>query len=286
MIERSAGPLNQRRRNKKKWIGRTVLFALMLMVGAGIYSLGQSLFDNTASAASTENDSIVVTEVATIASAAKEKQAPTLYNGVKRKIAYLTFDDGPNKHTTELLKLLDKNDIKATFFMLGDNMRQYPDMVKQIYDNGHYPGLHSMNHEYKELYKSGSSQNFVNQFLEAQSIVEELTGFKPTLIRAPYGSAPQIDEAFRKDIADAGFKMWDWTLDTNDWQYANNPSGILDQVKSTLTEDVEVILMHDRKQTVDMLQPVIDYIRSQGYEFEVYDPNAHFVCNFQHDERL
>lgn len=287
MSERSVISGSRRsRRKKNKWFGRTILFFLLIAIGVGIYNLGQSFMDNTASAASTNEESLVVTEVAMITSAAQEKQAPTQYNGVKRKIAYLTFDDGPNKHTSDLLDLLSKNDVKATFFMLGDNMKQNPEMVKKIYEEGHYPGTHSMNHDYSSLYKSGSSANFIKQSTEASGIVEEYTGFRPTLIRAPYGSAPQIKEDFRKDIAAAGFKMWDWTLDTLDWNAANNPDAILAQVKNQLTEDVEVILMHDRKQTVQMLQPVIDYIRSQGYEFEAYDPNAHFVCNFHHDDRL
>ncbi|WP_051287176.1 polysaccharide deacetylase family protein [Paenibacillus taiwanensis] len=275
----------RRQRRNKKLIGRTILLFLIIAIGVGIYSLGQSLWGTTANAAS-EQKSTVVTEVAVIATAAKEKQSPTLYNGLKRKVAYLTFDDGPNSHTGEILDVLKQNNIKATFFMLGDNMRDNPDQVKRMFEEGHYPGLHSMTHNFAKLYKSGSSKNFIDEFTEAQGIVKEVTGFNPILIRAPYGSAPQIKEGFRTDIANAGFKMWDWTLDTLDWKYANNPSAILAQVKATLTEDTEVILMHDRKQTLNQLQQVIDYIRSEGYEFEVYNPNAHFVCNFHKDERL
>jgi len=274
------------RRKKKKWLGRTLLFLLFVSLGASIYGLGQALIGVTASAATAGDETFTITEVAMITSAAEEKEAPQLYNGVKRKVVYLTFDDGPNKYTPKLLEILNKNDIKATFFMLGNNMRLNPELVKQIYDEGHYPGIHSMNHEYSELYKSGSSTNFINQFEEAASIVEQYTGFNPTLIRAPYGSAPQIGENFRKDIADAGFKMWDWTLDTNDWRFTNGSIGIVNQVKRNLSEDVEIILMHDRKQTVEALQKIIDYIRAQGYEFEVYDPSMHIVCNFYNDKRL
>lgn len=286
MLDRSVASANKRRHDRKKWIGRSVLFFLLLAIGAGGYGVFKTFSGNTVSAASTGGETYVVTEVATIATAAKEKKAPTLYNGVKRKIAYLTFDDGPNKHTSELVEVLNRNNVKATFFMLGDNVRIYPDQVKKIYEDGHYPGMHSMNHNYSELYKSGSSTNFVKQFEEEQSLIEEITGFKPYLLRAPYGSAPQIKEKFRGDIAEAGFKMWDWTLDTLDWSYPDNPTKIVEQIQNTLTEDVEVILMHDRKQTVAVLQQVIDYISSQGYEFEVYNPDAHFMCNFHNDERL
>lgn len=286
MSDRSNLESRKLRRRKKKRFGRIIIFMILIAIGAGVYNLSQMFHDHTVSAASTNKDSFTVTEIAVIASAAKEKEAPTQYNGVKRKVVYLTFDDGPNKHTGDLLDILMENDVKATFFMLGNNMKQNPEMVKRVYQEGHYPGTHSMNHNYSTLYKSGSSTNFINQFTEAVNIVEKYTGYKPMLIRAPYGSAPQIGETLRTDIATAGFKMWDWTLDTLDWKYAKQPEAILSQVKRQLTEDVEVILMHDRKQTVEVLQEIIDYVHSKGYDIEAYDPNAHFVCNFHHDDRL
>lgn len=279
----SAG--NRRRKKRKKLIGRTVLLMLLVAVGVGIYAGAKSLLGSDSASGS----ELIVTEVVpfgTAAQVSQEKESPKEYNGLTRKVAYLTFDDGPSKYSNDMMDLLDKHNIKATYFMLGDNMRQYPDAVKRMMKDGHYPGLHSMTHDYAKLYKSGGSTNFINEFKEAQGIVEELTGFKPTLIRAPYGSAPQIGESFRKDIADAGFKMWDWTLDSWDWKYIGQPNRVLEQVKAGLTEDVEVILLHDRQQTLDALPAIIDYIQSKGYEFEVYDPNAHFVCNFHHDKRL
>ncbi|MCE5169003.1 polysaccharide deacetylase [Paenibacillus profundus] len=272
----------RRRRSRKKFIGRTILFLLFVAIGIGIYAAGKSLL-GTVSASGSD---LIVTEVATFASAAKEKEIPKEFNGMTRKVAYLTFDDGPSKYSNDMMDLLKQHDIKATYFMLGDNMNTYPDAVKRMVEEGHYPGLHSMTHDFNKLYKSGGSGNFIKEFQEAQGIVENLTGFKPTLIRAPYGSAPQIGESFRKDIADAGFKMWDWTLDSLDWKFIGQPNRILEQIKGTLTADVEVILLHDRQQTLEALPSIIEYIQSKGYEFEVYDPNAHFVCNFHHDKRL
>ncbi|MCY9515782.1 polysaccharide deacetylase family protein [Paenibacillus apiarius] len=283
MVDRGAVTVGKRRRrSRKKFIGRMILFLLCVAIGIGIYAAGKSLL-GTVSASGSD---LIVTEVATFASAAKEKETPKEFNGMTRKVAYLTFDDGPSKYSNDMMDLLKKHDIKATYFMLGDNMNTYPDAVKRMVEEGHYPGLHSMTHDYNRLYKSGGSGNFIKEFQEAQGIVENLTGFKPTLIRAPYGSAPQIGESFRKDIADAGFKMWDWTLDSLDWKFIGQPNRILEQIKGTLTEDVEVILLHDRQQTLEALPSIIEYIQSKGYEFEVYDPNAHFVCNFHHDKRL
>nr|WP_324254059.1 polysaccharide deacetylase family protein [Paenibacillus sp. 1001270B_150601_E10] len=276
------------RHRKKRTLGKMFMLLIMLVIiGVGAFAGVKMLLngDSLASASSVRED-FVVTEVAAMGSAAKDKAAPTLYNGMKRKVVYLTFDDGPNVHTPQLLDILKSNDIKGTFFMLGENAKENPEIVKRMYDEGHYPGLHSMTHDYAKLYKSGGSKNFIDEFKEAQGIVNDIIGYKPTLIRAPYGSAPQIGEEFRGDIANAGFKMWDWTIDSYDWKYPGNPGAILSQVQSQLTEDTEVVLMHDREQTTQILQQVIDYIRSEGYEFEVYNPDQHFVCNFRHDERL
>lgn len=145
----------RKRKSKKRWIGRTVLLLLVIGICYGAYSVAKSLIGTgTASATGSE---LVVTEVAAFASAAVEKEVPKEYNGMTRKVAYLTFDDGPSKYSNDMLDLLDKNGIKATFFMLGDNMRTYPDAVKRIVEDGHYPGLHSMSHDYNKLYKSGGS---------------------------------------------------------------------------------------------------------------------------------
>ncbi|UHA75911.1 polysaccharide deacetylase [Paenibacillus sp. 481] len=272
-----------RRLNPKKFIGRLVLLGLIIGLCFGVYKIGTALFADDKAVKSGE---VAVTEVPVFLSAAKEKATPKEYNGMKRKVAYLTFDDGPSKFTNELLDMLKQHDIKATFYMLGQNMHTYSDAVKRMAKEGHYPGLHSMTHEYNKLYKSGGSTNFVNEFKEAQEIVNQLTGVKPTNIRAPYGSAPQIGEQFRADIAAAGFTLWDWTLDSFDWKYPNDPNRIVDIVKSGLTKDVEIILLHERKQTMEAMPAIIEYIKSQGYEFEVYNENAHFMVNFHDDKKL
>lgn len=273
---------NHRRKKRKKLIGRTVLLFFLLTLGIGIYAAAKNILGIT----TTSSSDLIVVEVMPFGMSPQEKKPPKEYNGLTRKVVYLTLDDGPSKYSDKIMNLLKNYNIQATFFMLGCNMGQYPNAVKRMVKEGHYPGLHSMTHDYNKLYGSGESANFIAEFKEAQRIVENLTGSKPTLIRAPYGSAPQIDKLFRKGIAAAGFRMWDWTLDPLDWNVEGRPHLIVERVKAGLTEDVEVILLHERQQTLDALPAIIDYVRSRGYEFEVYDPNAHFVCNFHHDEQL
>jgi peptidoglycan/xylan/chitin deacetylase (PgdA/CDA1 family) len=202
------------------------------------------------------------------------------------KTVYLTFDDGPNEHTETILKILDKYGVHATFFAIGSNLKGNEQALKDTAAAGHYVGLHSMSHNAKKLYKSGNSANFINEFKKEQGLVENIIGTKPILIRPPYGSAPNINKKFRDDIVKAGFKMWDWTLDSNDWRYPRNPDKIVQVVKKHLTLNTEVILMHEREQTVKVLPQIIEYAQKKGYSFAVYKPEHHLSVNFAKDKRL
>lgn len=203
-----------------------------------------------------------------------------------RKTVYLTFDDGPSKYTDQIVSILEQKGIHATFFVIGNQLEGNEQKVKDAYEAGNYIGLHSMTHNKKTLYKSGSSARFIKEFQKEQQLVEKITGYKPLLIRAPYGSKPEVNDKFLDDIAAAGFKMWDWTVDSKDWYYVGKPNRILQEVKRQVDQDTEIILMHEKSQTVEILPQVIDYLSNKGYAFAVYKPNQHFSVNFAKDERL
>ncbi|WP_336770067.1 peptidoglycan-N-acetylglucosamine deacetylase [Bacillus bombysepticus] len=217
------------------------------------------------------------------------KPVPEKYNGQTRKIAYLTFDDGPGKLTGELLKTLKSHDVKATFFLIGANVKQYPDLVKQQQSEGHYVGMHSMTHSYKKLYTGGE---FVNEMLEDQGLIANTIGNKPVLTRPPYGSMPGLNEPLRNKVAEAGLKVWDWTIDSLDWRYSKIPvdtasAKIVHNVISGATKQVEVILLHDiHKQSVAAVPAIIKGLKDKGYEFEAYHESSHFPVNFWHDNRI
>jgi peptidoglycan/xylan/chitin deacetylase (PgdA/CDA1 family) len=270
-------------RRPRKLLLRTIFAVIGIGIFIGLIGLTFSLSTTTQAVSQTEH---LVQSVASFDTVNLAKPVPQEYNGKVRKIAYLTFDDGPSKYTADLLDILQEYNVKATFFMLGPNILKYEDTVKRMNQEGHYPGLHSMSHDHKTLYRSGGSTNFIREFTEAQAIVDSVTGFKPTLIRAPYGSAPQIGESFRGAIANAGFKMWDWTIDSNDWKYPNKPSAIVKDVKSMVNKNVEVILFHEKQQTLDALPEIITFLQKQGYELEAYQPESHIVMNFHKDTRL
>lgn len=203
-----------------------------------------------------------------------------------QKVIYLTFDDGPSKYTDTIVDLLHKRGIHATFFMIGSQLKDHEESVNRTIELGNYVGLHSMSHNKKKLYDSGKADPFLKEYQKEQALVTELTGTTPWLIRAPYGSKPGVNADIRDRLAEANFKMWDWTVDSKDWSYAGKPNKIIQEVKRQVHRDTEVILMHEKSQTVKALPDIIDYLQKKGYSFAVYKPEMHFPVNFAKDDRL
>ncbi|MDR6723302.1 peptidoglycan/xylan/chitin deacetylase (PgdA/CDA1 family) [Paenibacillus amylolyticus] len=277
---------HKRRRIRYGRLSAALLILVMLITGLTYIFIGmtQWIKDYVAPPPITAIEQ--PTKLGMIAMTPDVKEEPVRFQGQVRKLAYITFDDGPSEHTATLLDILKQHEAKATFFMIGRQLNQHKEVVERLVKEGSYPGLHSMTHNYNKLYKSGSSSNFVKEFKKEQKMVQELIGFTPHLIRAPYGSSPQIGEKFRGDIAAAGFKMWDWTTDSLDWNLPGQPDKIVDRVSSSVHRDKEVILMHEREQTVQALPRILKMLEDRGYEFEVYDPSAHWIANFSGDTRL
>ena len=202
------------------------------------------------------------------------------------KVVYLTFDDGPSTLTGKFLDVLKKYNIKATFFMQGSNLQNtsYQENVKRAVKEGNYIGAHSMTHNSDKLYKKGL---FVPEMKETLSLIHNITGTNPKLVRPPYGSTPGLkSEEIRNQIVEAGIKVWDWTIDSLDWKLKDNPNEIIENVKKYTTEDVEVVLMHEKEQTLQVLPSIVDFYKEQGYEFRVYKDSEHFCLNFQKDNRV
>ncbi|GAB6433636.1 polysaccharide deacetylase family protein [Bacillus luti] len=224
---------------------------------------------------------------------AQEKKKGTLSEKQKRhdgkpvgKVVYLTFDDGPSELTGEFLDVLKEHNAASTFFMQGSSLQNtgFQENVKRAVKEGHYIGAHSMTHNSNKLYKKGQ---FVSEMKETLALIHNITGTTPKLVRPPYGSAPGLKgQEIRNQIVGAGMKVWDWTIDSNDWRLKGNPKQIIEDVKRTTTEDVEVVLMHEKAQTLQALPEIIKFCKERGYEFGVYNDEDHFRLNFQKDQRL
>ncbi|SMC23009.1 Peptidoglycan/xylan/chitin deacetylase, PgdA/CDA1 family [Clostridium acidisoli DSM 12555] len=197
-----------------------------------------------------------------------------------RKMAYLTFDDGPSINTTSILQILDKNKIKANFFIIGSNAERYPDLVMKEADDGEIIGNHTYSHQLN--YKEGP-ENFVKDLNKCDGILKSILGNRYTseLVRFPGGSFdgkmhPGRLASFRDAATKAGYRYIDWNDETNDSE-SLDPSVpyLLDQLKkNTVGKNVVVVLMHDagaKKNTVQALQQVIDYLKSQGFSFDTVE---------------
>lgn len=217
---------------------------------------------------------------------AEENTEPPVEEEKPEKVVYLTFDDGPSKWTEQFLDVLDAHDAKATFFMQGSNLKKehLQESVKRATQEGHYIGGHSMTHNYQALY---TNQQFVPEMIETLDLIHKITGTTPSLVRPPYGSAPGLNGGqIRKQLAEAHIKIWDWTIDSHDWELPGNPSQIVQNIKQDTTSDKEIVLMHEKPQTLEALPEVLNFFKDQGYVFGVYNDASHFVMNFQNDAAL
>lgn len=197
-----------------------------------------------------------------------------------KKIAFLTFDDGPSAVTTpKILATLKKYNVKATFFILGKNLDSYPkskELLKEILHDGHAIANHSYSHDYKYLYPGGSinTENLIADFDKNENKIKEVLGadFKTSVVRLPGGmmSWKNKDNA-KQALNSKGLNYIDWNSLNGDAEGGNKtPQQLLERTKNTVHGHEKIILlMHDTKgNTAEALGPIIEYLKSQGYEFK------------------
>ena len=213
------------------------------------------------------------------------RQTFARFNGQQRKFAYLTFDDGPSKYLPQILDILKEYDVQATFFMIGNTFAspETHDVIRRAIAEGHYVGVHSMTHSYRRLYTQGYA---VQEMIEAQALLSGIIGFRPRLVRFPFGSEAGLTSAMKDHAYQAGLRMWDWTVDSEDWLNPDDPDEVLEIVKEQIHRNREVILFHEMEVTVLVLPALIEYLREQGYEMRAYREERHFVLNHFNDPRF
>ncbi|EJX2682338.1 polysaccharide deacetylase [Clostridioides difficile] len=264
-------------RNKKKKINRKKLYLLLsaivvclafIVVGVRVSSLNMKeneISRNAKLSSSTITDIVSNTSI-------EVSKGPSKSSG---KIAYITIDDGPSKFTDEMIKTLNKYNVKATFFMIDGNMKEYPQQVKNIIKNGNTAGFHSVSHDIHKLYVTSTSAK--EEFDTNDQTFYKITGKHSKVIRIPYGSKPYTPQASYQALVDAGYKIWDWDLDTEDWR--SNSSQIVQNVKNHIKnrkgedKDQLVVLMHEKKQSAEALDSVLKFLSDEGYEFAPVDQN-------------
>lgn len=192
----------------------------------------------------------------------------------EKKTVYLTFDDGPSKYTSDVLNILAEENIKATFFVLGSEAESHPDLIKRIVKEGHQLGNHTYNHQYKPLYTD--FREFWRQIVKTQLILEQIVGQRPALLRAPGGTYGNFDANYFTYLAEAGFSVYDWDVDSGDSKRRNVPAvEIINGVKHGSLKKNVVVLLHDGSghgESVKALPSIIKYYKDKGYQFAAIPP--------------
>lgn len=188
-----------------------------------------------------------------------------------KKTCYLTIDDGPTDCTEDILAVLKEYDVKATFFVV--NSLKLP-VTKKMQEQGCVVGLHSYSHVFKKCYATYYSYLHGIEMLSEK--VEGYTGKHCDLLRFPGGTdTTRCDPLWmRRNLSgaeDLGYRVFDWTATTGDTSERASAAFSLKNVKKTCTEDVEIILMHDRSFNVAALKKIIPYLRERGYIFATLD---------------
>lgn len=182
-----------------------------------------------------------------------------------KKVVYLTFDDGPNQYTPEILALLKKYNMKATFFMLYNGIHKYPDLMEQIQNDGHGIGLHGVTHRKNLFYKDSTSP--VKEMDKANTALEDVLGITTKLVRVPYGSRPYLSNAMYKGLISEDYMLWDWNVDSADSSKAYVSPKIIETrvITGLKAKKVPVVLMHDKECTADSLEAILLWMSKNGY---------------------
>lgn len=210
-----------------------------------------------------ENDNKEVTTITE-----QNKEQDVIVEEPKKKMIALSYDDGPSKTLTrELLKILQDNDCTATFFVLGNKVKKYSDIIYELHNAGNEIGNHSYDHS--DLSKL-SKEQIINQFNKTEQAIYEVTNEYPTFFRPPYGA---LSDNVRTSISSP---LVLWSIDSNDWRPITDEQ-VINNVISSLA-DGKIILMHDiHKRTIEVSKILIPKIKELGYEIvsieKLYESN-------------
>lgn len=178
--------------------------------------------------------------------------------GEERLIA-LTFDDGPNdEFTPQLLDILAKHEVKATFFVMGAYVDEFPDVARRIVAEGHTIANHTYNHP--DL-STVSDDEVLKQFIWTQESIEDVTGVWPDLYRLPFGAGGER-------VVDLMGNMTSilWNIDSMDWYYQDTTL-TYNHIMANL-QPSSLLLMHDTHQaTPDVIDLLIPVLKERGYHF-------------------
>lgn len=220
----------------------------------------------------------------------EEKSNELASNNIKKKQVYLTFDDGPSSNSNEILDILAKYNIKATFFVIGKTDTKSKEIYKRIVQEGHALGMHSYSHIYSSIY--GSSKAFEKDITKLQDLLQEVTGVSPNIYRFPGGSSNSVS---KKRISKFITYLDENSITYYDWNVVNGDALGTELSQKELINNVligvdkhtkSIVLMHDaasKQNTVKSLSDLIEALLKEDVEFlpidQTVEPIQHIIIN-------
>lgn len=196
----------------------------------------------------------------------------------ERRVAYLTFDDGPSVRTEEVLEILKEEEVLATFFLIGEQITEDREaLLQKMTAEGHLLGVHTYTHKSEEIYKSAEA--YVEDAKKTAERIYAVTGEKPVFYRFPWGSvncyiSDFCDEVI-EEMEEEGYEYFDWNVSAEDSVGNPTKTSILKNIKKDFEKYKEpVILMHDsaiNQATVEALPEIIRMLKEAGYQFATLD---------------
>lgn len=187
-----------------------------------------------------------------------------------KKVLYLTFDEGyENGYTSKILNILKENDVKAIFFVTLPYVKDNPDLIKRMVDEGHIVGNHSHHHPSMPDYAVNEAK-FNKEFSDVEDLFKEITGTDmPKVFRPPMGKYSERSLAMTKNL---GYKTLFWSFAYHDWDINKQPNP--DTAKEKIVSNFHngsVMLIHAVSKTnTEILDYVLKEAKNQGYSFELF----------------
>lgn len=209
----------------------------------------------------------------------KRKQVTIVPGG---STIYLTFDDGPSRYTSKLLDILQKYNIKATFFVTNQSWND--SLIKRMYAEGHSIGIHSYTHVYSDIYSS--EEAYFNDLNKLRNKIYESSGYYSNLVRFPGGSSNTVSSfnkgimtRLSKKLEEDGYRYFDWNIESHDTSNINSDKIANNIINSLGSRSTYIVLQHDTNlNSVNAVEKVINYGIEKGYKFSALDeisPTAH-----------
>lgn len=191
------------------------------------------------------------------------------------KVVYLTFDDGPSVVTPLVLQTLEDFGVPATFFVIGQNVCRYPNLVRRMAEDGDAIGNHTYDHNQPTVYASPAA--FLASVKKAETAIVSVIGAAPSIVRAPGGTAGHFTPEYFALLSERGYTIYNWDVSSADTDASKPGATVIAEnvVSAVKAKKRAIVLMHDsygHTATAEALPTIIQALQEAGYEFATLGP--------------